>query len=167
VQLHQAFFIYQFFIKPSWKQQTKKIRTLRTLTWQWKRLIRPSLKKLRNCLPYSTEQLRTYIEREGTNNDSHSFYSPMVYIGVAEYFGKRMISFAKNFKVKPHIGNALDTAIVRCIYKHTSVEVTKLNVEDRLEEYTYYSEKYEDATKHSATLDNYKLHIANPTKQEA
>jgi hypothetical protein len=116
---------------------------------------------------FPTEELRTYVERVGTVNDSHSFYSPMIYIGVGEYFGKRMLSFAKNFKVKPHIGNTLDTAIVRCIYKHTGVSVSKINIEDRLEEYTYYGEKYKDAVTYSETIDNYKKETANPTRQEA
>ena len=90
----------------------------------------------------------------------------MVYISVADYFGKRMISFAKNFKVKPHIGNHLDTLITRCIYKHTSVEATKISVEDRLEEYTYHSSKFEDALRHSTTLENYKQDIIHSGKQE-
>ena len=116
---------------------------------------------------FPTEELRTYVEREGTDNTSRSFYSPMIYIGVGEYFGKHMLSFAKNFKVKPHIGITLDTAIIRCIYKHTSVAVTKINIEDRLEEYTYYEEKYRDALTHCGTLVNYKKETASPAKQEA
>ncbi|WP_345954762.1 hypothetical protein [Mucilaginibacter sp. PAMB04168] len=109
-----------------------------------------------------TEELRTYVERTGKTNESHSFYSPMVYISVGEYFGKRMISYAKNFKVKPHIGNHLDTLIVRSIYRLTSVEATKTNIEDRLEEYTYHYSKYDDALKYTETLDNYKKDIVHP-----
>lgn len=125
------------------------------------------IKEVKHALSlFPTEELRTYVEREGTNNDSRSFYCPMAYISVAEYFGKRIISFAKNFRVKPHIGVQLDTLIPRIIYKHTSVESTKTNIEDRLEEYGYQSSKYEDALKHSTTLDNYKKDIIH-SKQEA
>lgn len=113
-----------------------------------------------------TEELRTYVERTGKTSESYSFYSPMVYISVGEYFGKRMISFAKNFKVKPHIGNYMDTLIVRSIYKLTSVEATKTNIEDRLEEYTYNGTKFQDALKYTETLENYKKDIIHP-KQEA
>jgi hypothetical protein len=113
-----------------------------------------------------TEELRTYVERTGKTSESYSLYSPMVYISVAEYYGKAMISYAKNFKVKPHIGNHLDTLIVRSIYKLTSVEATKTNIEDRLEEYTYHYSKYDDALKYTETLDNYKKDIVHP-KQAA
>jgi hypothetical protein len=113
-----------------------------------------------------TEELRTYVERTGKTSESYSFYSPMVYISVGEYFGKRMISFAKNFKVKPHIGNYMDTLIVRSIYRLTSVDATKTNIEDRLEEYTYHYSKYDDALKYTETLENYKKDIVHP-KQEA
>ncbi|UEG52591.1 hypothetical protein LLH06_16675 [Mucilaginibacter daejeonensis] len=115
------------------------------------------IKQVKDLLAnFPTEPLRTYVERTGTNNNSHSFYSPLVYISVAEYYGKRMISFAKNPRVKPHIGPYLDSLIPRIIYKLTSVEVTKHSIEDRLEEYTYHYSKYDDALKHSETLDNYK-----------
>ncbi len=113
-----------------------------------------------------TEELRTYVERTGKTSDSHSFYSPLGYISMAEYYGKRMISFAKNFKVKPHIGNYLDTLITRSIYELTSVEATKVDIEDRIEEYTYHYSKYDDALKYTETLDNYKKDIVHP-KQAA
>jgi hypothetical protein len=109
---------------------------------------------------FPTEELRTYVERDSLTNDSHSFYCPMVYISVAEYFGKRLISYAKNMRVKPHIGNHLDTLLIRIIYKHTSLDATKVNIEDRLEEYGYNASKFEDSLKHSLTLDNYKKNIA-------
>lgn len=115
---------------------------------------------------FPTEELRTYVERKGTNNDSFSFYCPMAYISVAENFGKRTISFAKNFKAKPHIGPVLDSVIPRIIYKHTGVNATKINIEDRLEEYTYQYSKFDDALKYTATLENYKKHIVH-SKQEA
>lgn len=115
---------------------------------------------------FPTEELRTFVERTGHLN-AYSFYSPMVYISVADYYGKRMISYAKNFKVKPHIGNHLDTLISRTIYKLTSAEITKTNIEDRLEEYTYHSSKFQDSLKYSETIDNYKRDIIHPANQAA
>ncbi len=115
---------------------------------------------------FPTEALRTYVERKGTNNDSHSFYSPLVYISVADHYGKRMISFAKNPKVKPHIGPYLDTVIPRFIYSMTEVSRTQHNIEDRLEEYAYHYSKYDDALRYAETHENYKKDIVHP-KQEA
>jgi len=123
------------------------------------------VKKTLSQLP--TDELRSYIEREGTNESSRSFYCPIVYISMAEYFGKTMIAFAKNFKAKPHIGVYMDTAIIRAIYKCTSVEVTKVNIEDRLEEYSYQPSKYEDAMRHSTTLENYKKGMVEPVLEKA
>ncbi len=124
------------------------------------------IKEVKQALShFPTEELRTYVERKGTNNDSQSFYCPMAYISVAENFGKRVISFAKNFRAKPHIGVQLDTVIPRIIYKHTNADATKINIEDRLEEYTYQYSKFEDALKHTTTLDNYKKDIVHPMQE--
>ncbi|MGY3215300.1 hypothetical protein [Mucilaginibacter sp. HD30] len=114
---------------------------------------------------FPTEELRTYVERKGTNNDSQSFYCPMAYISVAENFGKRVISFAKNAKAKPHIGPILDTVIPRIIYKQTAVESSKINIEDRVEEYTYQYSKFDDALKYAASLENYKKHTVHPMQE--
>ena len=89
----------------------------------------------------------------------------MAYISVAENFGKRVISFAKNPKAKPHIGPVLDTVIPRIIYKLTAVELSKINIEDRLEEYTYQYSKFDDALKYAASLENYKKYIVHPMQE--
>jgi hypothetical protein len=113
-----------------------------------------------------TPQLRTYVERKGANDTSQSFYCPLAYVSVTEYFGKTIIAYAKNFKAKPHVGMHIDTMIVRAIYKLTSVEVTKTFIEDRVEEYVYQSIKFEDALKHAGTLENYKKDIVSPTMEK-
>lgn len=140
--------------------QDQTIKTANQATEKAYHAIIKEVKKTLAQLP--TEELRTVIEREGKTENSRSFYCPIVYISMAEYFGKTMIAFAKNFKAKPHIGVAMDTALIRIIYKHTSLEVAKVQIEDRLEEYTYQPVKYEDALKHSLTLDNYKRDIVAP-----
>jgi hypothetical protein len=123
------------------------------------------VKKTLSKLP--TEELRTFVERKGANNASLSFYSPLAYISVTENFGKAIIAYAKNFRAKPHIGYHFDTMIVRTIYKLTSAEVTKIFIEDRLEEYPYQSIKFEDALKHCGNLDNYKKDIVPPIMEKA
>ena len=146
---------------------TKQDQSIKNANQAVEKAYQSIIKEVKQALAvFPTEELRTYVERKGTNNDSQSFYCPMAYISVAENFGKRMISFAKNFRAKPHIGVTLDSIIPRIIYKHTGIDVTKINIEDRLEEYTYQYVKYDDALKHATTLENYKKGIVQP-KQEA
>ena len=123
------------------------------------------IKEVKQALAlFPTEELRTYVEREG-NGGSHSFYCHMIYISKAEYFGKHIIAFAKNFRVKPHIGAYMDTLIPRIIYKQTSVAITKTDIETRIEEYPYKFSKMEDALKFSGSLANYKKEIVSPLQE--
>ncbi|RVU01275.1 hypothetical protein EOD41_04725 [Mucilaginibacter limnophilus] len=112
---------------------------------------------------FPSEQLRTYVER--IDDSTSTFFSPMVLISVGNLIDERIISFAKNPEIKSYVGLYLDTAITRCIYKHTGIQATEINIEDRLEEYTYQYSKFEDALKHTTTLDNYKKDIVHPMQE--
>lgn len=143
-----------------------KDQNIRTANQAVEKAYQAIIKEVKQTLAkLPTEELRTFIERAGTNDSSRSFYCPLVYISVTEYFGKAIIAYAKNFKAKPHIGVHLDTIIIRSIYKITSVDVTKTFIEDRLEEYIYQPSKYEDAIRHSTTLTNYKKEIVAPVME--
>jgi len=101
------------------------------------------IKEVKELIPqYPTEQLRTYVERT-VGGCTNVFLSPIVAISTDDLFGERVISFAKNFEIKSHVGFQLDTALIRCIYKHTNAHPNQINIEDRLEEYIYEWSVYE------------------------
>jgi hypothetical protein len=97
---------------------------------------------------YHTEQLRTYITSRDVKEYftiSKEFYSPILFISLSEYEGVCSIAFAKNFDVKSYVGTNRDTEPFRIIYRHTSHEHTKVNIEDTLEEYCYNYSGYKQA----------------------
>jgi hypothetical protein len=110
---------------------------------------------------YHTKQLRIYITSPDVKECftiSKEFYSPILFISLSEYEGVCTIAFAKNFEAKSYVGTHRDTEPFRIIYKHTSYEHTKVNIEDALEEYCYYYKDYKEALEECKSGNkNYKL----------
>lgn len=84
---------------------------------------------------FPTEEFRTIVECSRTDG-KYELYSPLIYISTYKSHGRRCISFAKRPSIA-EVGRHLDSILVRSIYKHTACEVTDVNIEDRLEEFSY------------------------------